>query len=223
MAKILIVEDDRDYAEMVSTWLQHEHHLVESVHSGLDAQATLAINQYDLIVLDWDLPGASGAQVCKEFRDHGGKTPIILLTGRRSVEDKEQGLDIGADDYVTKPVHVKELSARIRALLRRASDKQSNVLRVGDIELDPKTFSVTRAGSELKLSKQEFALLEFFMRHPNHVFSPDALLERVWLSESDASPTAIRACMTRLRQKIDRPGEDSVIRTVHGVGYKLCE
>jgi two-component system response regulator MprA len=221
MAKILVVEDDFEYADLVRTWLTHEHHTVEVAHTGTAASELLQAYEYDAIILDWDLPGMSGLDVCVAFRKSGGKTPIIMLTGKKSVDEKEAGLDSGADDYVAKPVHVKELSARVRALLRRASGVTSNVLKVKALSLDPKTFSVTRGDEDITLSKQEFALLEFFMRNPNHVFSPEALLERVWLSESEATPNAIRACMTRLRQKIDKDGEDSAIKTIHGVGYKL--
>jgi two-component system, OmpR family, response regulator len=178
-------------------------------------------NQYDVIVLDWDLPGATGVEICTSFRAKGGNTPIIMLTGKSTLRDKEEGLDSGADDYLTKPFHIKELSARIRALLRRPLSVTGNTLKVGDITLCPISYKVTKAEQEVQLLPREFALLEFLMRHPGQVFGAEALLDRVWNSDSEASPDALRTCMKRLRKKIESPEGDSIIKTVHGVGYKL--
>lgn len=221
MAKLLIVEDDTELCGMIEDWLSHEHYQVEVTHNGREAQERLTFYQYDLILLDLELPGMTGLEICKAFRAQGGKTPILMLTGRKSIDDKEAGLDSGADDYLTKPFHMKELSARVRAILRRSTGQTTNVLKAGPVELDPISFRVTRNGEDIHLQKKEFALLEFLMRNPNRVFSADALLERVWASESDATGEAIRTCMKRLRQKIDEPEKESIIRTVHGVGYKL--
>lgn len=119
MAKILVVEDNKELTEMVRTLLEFEHHAVEVIDDGQDASYTLKINQFDLVILDWELPGKTGPEICWEFRQAGGSTPVLILTGRREIEDKESGLDAGADDYLTKPFHPRELSARVRALLRR--------------------------------------------------------------------------------------------------------
>jgi DNA-binding response OmpR family regulator len=221
MAKILLVEDDVPFSQIVKGWLTQEHHSVEVSHDGQAAQDNLAVFQYDLIILDWELPGMSGVDVLKEFRSHGGLTPILMLTGKTAVADKEAGLDSGADDYLTKPFHMKELSARVRALLRRASGLTSNVLKAGNLVLDPSNYRLTRGGEEIHLQKREFALLEFLMRNPNKVFSAEALMERVWASEADITPDAIRTCVMRLRKKIDSNPETSLIQNVHGVGYKL--
>lgn len=221
MASILVVEDDPDFREALYNWLTSEHYNVEVEKDGGQALSKLRVREYDVIVLDWGLPTVAGAEICREFRNRGGTTPILMLTGRNSVSDKTTGLDYGADDYLTKPCNLNELSARIRALLRRSSGQVSNVLRVGDLLLNATTYSVSRHGEELSLQPREFALLEFLMRHPNTVFSPEALLDRVWASEADASPHAIRTCMMRLRKKLDVEGEESLIQTVHGVGYKL--
>ncbi len=222
MAKILIVEDEPDLSEPVRAYLTHEHHLVEVVADGLEAMERLRFYKYDVIILDWMLPGMQGVEVCKGFRDSGGTTPILMLTSRRQTNDKIIGLDAGADDYLTKPFDVHEVSARVRALLRRPQTVHSNVLRVRNIILETSTFRVTREGTDIQLLPKEFALLEFFMRHPNQVFSAEALLDRVWSSESEASPETIRTYIKRLRQKIDRKDEQSsIISTVHGVGYKL--
>lgn len=222
MAKILIVEDEPDLAEPVRAYLAHEHHLVEVVGDGNEALERLRFYKYDLIIMDWMLPGMHGPDVCKHFRSAGGTTPILMLTSRKQVNDKIFGLDAGADDYLTKPFEVAEISARVRALLRRPQAVTSSVLSVRNLVLEASTFRVTRDGDEISLLPKEFALLEFFMRHPNQVFSAEALLDRVWSSESEASPETIRTYIKRLRQKIDTKGEkNSIISTVHGVGYKL--
>lgn len=221
MAKILIVEDEPDLSEPVRAYLTHEHHLVEVVEDGNEAMERLRFYKYDLIIMDWMLPGMHGVDVCKHFRDSGGTTPILMLTSRRQTNDKITGLDAGADDYLTKPFDVHEISARVRALLRRPQAVQSNVLSVRNLVLETSTFRVTRDGQDIQLLPKEFALLEFFMRHPNQVFSAEALLDRVWSSESEASPETIRTYIKRLRQKIDTKEVASIISTVHGVGYKL--
>ena len=221
MAKILIVEDEFDLSEPVRLYLTHDHHLVEVVSDGNEALERLRFYKYDLIILDWMLPGMHGVDVCKTFRSTGGTTPILMLTSRRQTQDKIAGLDAGADDYLTKPFEVAEIAARVRALLRRPQAVTSNVLKIGHLELEPNSFRVTRDGEDVQLLPKEFALLEFFMRHPGQVFSAEALLDRVWSSESEASPETIRTYIKRLRQKIDNPGQPSMINTVHGVGYKL--
>ncbi|HEY9784881.1 MAG TPA: response regulator transcription factor [Candidatus Obscuribacterales bacterium] len=221
MAKILLVEDDSEVADVVKDWLVDEHHVVDVVGSGAEALNRLRFDKYDVLVLDWGLPDLSGIEICKRFRSAGGQSPVLMLTGKSEISDKETGLDAGADDYLTKPFHPRELSARIRALLRRPAELKENVLKVGDIEVDPKGFRVTKAGQEVHLLPKEFALLEFLMRHPNQVFSPEALLDRVWSAESEASPDTVRVHITKLRSKLDSEGAPSLIRTLHRQGYKL--
>lgn len=221
MSKILLVEDDQGLAKLVRNWLSLEHHTVEYVEDGEEALHRLKINEYDLIILDWSLPKMTGLDVLQEFRGFGGNTPVIMLTGKDSISDKELGFDTGADDYLTKPFHGKELTARIKALLRRPATLVSDVLKVGDIVLERADFRVTRNGQEVRLLPKEFALLEFFMRYPNKVFSAEALLERVWVSESEATVDAVTSCIKRLRKKLEVDGAKSPISTVHGVGYKL--
>ena len=220
MAKILLVEDDLDLAQMVVEWLTFEHHSVELVADGQEGMDRLRLCQYDAVILDWGLPQMSGTEILRAYRAEGGNTPIIMLTGKGSVSEKETGLDSGADDYLTKPFNMKELSARMRALLRRSSGLATNVLRVGDLVVDPSKYKVSN-GVDIQLLPREFALLEFFMRHPDEVFSGDALLQRVWHSESEATSEAIRTCIKRLRQKIDKDDNDSIIQTIPRVGYKL--
>ncbi len=223
MAKILVVEDDRILSSILIQLLQFEHHQVEHTSSGSDAISLLMGFGYDLVVLDWELPDCPGIEVLRRFRDGGGQAAVLFLTGRDSVEDKEAGLDRGADDYLTKPFNNRELLARVRALLRRKFDVQDNILRFADIELDPQKFRATRAGQDLGLVRREFTLLEFFMRHPGQVFSADALLSRVWRADEEVAPAAVRSCLRRLREKLALDGDDekSYIINLRGSGYKL--
>jgi len=195
--------------------------LAEVVHTGPDGRERLLFYEYDLVILDWDLPTISGLDICKEFRSRGGKTPVIILTGKGQLQEKETGLDAGADDYLTKPFEMRELMARVRSLLRRPTGYSDTVLEVGDIVLDQTIFRVTRGGEEIRLLPKEFALLEFFMRHKGQQFSAEAVLNRVWPSESDATPESFRTCLKRLRQKIDVEGRPSIIEFVHGLGYRI--
>jgi DNA-binding response OmpR family regulator len=221
VAKVLVIEDDVALAKMISDWLSIEHHKTELVHDGADAADRLKVYDYDLIVLDWELPGVKGVDLLKEFRARGGLTPVLMLTGRGTIDDKEKGFDCGADDYLTKPFHAKELTARLRALLRRPEGYLGETLKVGDISLEHANFRVTRGDEEIRLLPKEFALLEFLMRNQNRVFAAEALLNRVWATESEATVDALTTCIKRLRKKIDVEGKPSIIRTVHGVGYKL--
>lgn len=221
MAKILLVEDDGNLAKLVKDWLALDTHNVEAICDGQEAQSRLKADQYDLLILDINLPGLSGLEILKNFRQSGGNTPILMLTGKDSVADKEEGLNAGADDYLTKPFHGKELIARIKALLRRPAVLVTNVLKFDSLTLSRESYQVTNHGKEITLVPTEFDLLEFFMRNPNRVFAAEAILNRVWSSTSDATVEALTSCIKRLRKKIDHPGTPSLIRTIHGVGYKL--
>jgi DNA-binding response OmpR family regulator len=221
MAKLLVVEDDQTLAGMLRDRLEAEHHRVELLHNGKDARDLLMVQEFDLIILDWELPGMCGVDICADLRSSRINTPVLMLTGKSSITDKVTGLNAGADDYLLKPFNSLELVARVTALLRRSTGQTDSVLKAGPIELDAEKFLVTRSGDEISLSRQEFALLEFLMRNMNRVFSPETLLERVWITDSEASPAAMRQCLKRLRSKIDVDGQESIIRTVHGVGYKL--
>jgi DNA-binding response OmpR family regulator len=218
MSKILLVEDDIDLAGMVEQNLSREHSTVEVVHTGDAALDVLAVSDYDLLILDWELPGRSGIEICKWYREHGGQSPVLMLTGKSSIAEKETGLDSGADDYLTKPFSMRELAARARAALRRTTTLASNELTHGAYKLDPFKFTLERNGKRIALQPREFALLEFLMRHPGEVFSPEALLERIWRSDTEAGLDALRACVKRLRKKLD---DAEIIETVHGMGYRL--
>jgi two-component system, OmpR family, response regulator MprA len=221
MTKILVVEDEHDLSIPIRDWLSREQYLVELVDNGIEALERLKVYKFDAIVLDLMIPGVNGMEVCKRFREDGGSTPILMLTAKNSVEEKEAGLDAGADDYLTKPFHLKELSARIRALLRRHTQPTSRELRVGNLVLDVVARTVHLNGEEIHFVPREFSLLEFFMRHPNQVFSAEAILDRVWASDTLASSDTIRTYIKILRKKLGGEGKESFIRTVHGVGYKI--
>ncbi len=222
MHTILLVEDDQDLAATVTDHLVSERYTVEHAADGLIAEEMLTITSFDLLILDWSLPGKTGIEICREFRARGGRAPIIMLTGRRQIEEKEEGLDTGADDYLTKPFSLRELSARVRALLRRPEQVISSVLTVGDLTLDLIEHSLSKNGEHIHLQKQDFALLEFLMRHPNQVFTPEALINRVWSVESEATAESVRSAIKRLRQKLDNSkDENSLIENIPRVGYRL--
>ncbi|MBX9949856.1 MAG: response regulator transcription factor [Candidatus Obscuribacterales bacterium] len=221
MAKVLIVEDDRQLSALVVDWLTGEKYATEAVYKGTDGLERLKFYKYDVVILDWDLPGLSGVEVCRQFRDEGGTTPILMLTGKKEITDKAEGLDSGADDYLTKPFDVIELSARLRALLRRTNNVTKTVLTAGNLTLDPTSRKVTVCGNEVDLQPKEYSLLEFLLRHPNQPFNAEAIMDRVWTASSDAAPDTVRLHVMRLRNKIDEEGKESIIRTIHRVGYML--
>lgn len=221
MARILVADDDKQLCGLIEDWLIHQKYTVDITYNGGDAQEMLKTYEYDCIILDWDMPELTGIDVCKTFRTNGGETPVLMLTGKCSIDSKEIGFDSGADDYLTKPVELRELSARIRALLRRKPTQQLATLNVGDICLDPAKRTVTKNGKEIELWPIEFALLEFLMMHPDQIFTADALLHQVWKSEASAGPEAVRTTIKRLRRRIDDDSKNSLIKNVYGFGYKL--
>lgn len=221
MAKVLVVEDDLVIADLICDYLEAEKFTAEKTHNGQDALHLLRTYSFDLVILDWELPDTSGPEICKEFRARGGHTPILFLTGKATVEDKATGLDAGADDYLTKPFHVIELGARLRALLRRQTGATpSDVLSSGQISLDRAGHKVFRGTEEVALLPREFAVLEYLMVNKGRVLSAEAILDHVWETTSDATPDAVRTVVTRLRKKLDT-SEPSLITTVYGVGYKI--
>lgn len=222
MAKVLLVEDDVATAQFVVSWLKREHYLVEHVLTGRDGLEYALQSDFDLILLDWELPEMPGDELLKRLREKGKKTPVIMLTGKSHIDEKELALDGGADDYLTKPFNLKELSARIRVQLRRSSDQIGNTLAFRNLVLDPQTFKATMNGAELDLLPKEFALLEFFMRNPDKIFKADAIMRRVWGTDSESTLGAFRTALMRLRRKLELPqGETPIIETVHGAGYRL--
>lgn len=221
MAKILLVEDDSTLATRVVEWLESEKHVVEHAENGTLACERLEDFKYEVVILDLGLPDMSGIDVLKKFRARGGITPILILTGQDGVDDKERGLDSGADDYLTKPFDARELSARLRALQRRPQNFSGVTLTAGLLVLDTVSRKVKLNGVEVTLKPREFAMLEYMMRRPGKVVSPDELLRNVWGSDSDSTSETIYTHIKNLRKKLTVEGVDPPIKTVHGVGYRV--
>ena len=221
MAKILIVEDDDAVSDIIGDFCKRDRHTVDIVPSGIEAVDRLKTYYYDLVILDWQLPDLSGVEVCKAYRDSSGTAAILMLTGRNTILDKEAGFGAGADDYLTKPFDLRELSLRINAMLRRPRTYTPRVLKFAHVKLDPGTHEVTSNGVKIDLLPKEFALLELFLRHPTQVFSLDALIDRVWSSDTEVTQESVRTCLHRVRRKIEQPGCPNILATVYGVGYKL--
>lgn len=224
MARILVVEDDESFGQGLNEWLEFEKHEVTWQKDGIKGFEALADDsRFDILILDIEMPGMSGLELCKRYRDAGGILPVLMLTGKDTIVDKVSGLDCGADDYLTKPFHPRELSARIKALARRPSNLMPNILTAGAVSLNTQTSQVFRDGKEVKLQRMEYAVLEFLLRNAGKVYSPNDLLNAVWTAESDRSPETIRTCIKKIRDKLDQEGQDSVIQNVHGVGYKIVK
>jgi two-component system, OmpR family, response regulator len=219
--RVLLIEDDRKAARLLTRGLQEEGFVVDVAATGEDGEEKAAVNEYDVIVLDWLLPGKDGIAVCRELRARDIPTPILMLTARDSLADRVNGLSTGADDYLTKPFAFAELLARIRALLRRSRLAQPAVLRVADLTLDPANRRVTREGVPITLTAKEYAILEALMRNAGEVVSRTRLAERVWDEGSDVLDNLIDVHVSNLRKKIDRGGNGPLIHTVRGFGYRL--
>ncbi len=222
MAKILIVDDDIHLNKVLSSVLIKEKHAVDSVCNGEEALNFLLAEKYDLVVLDIAMPGTDGMSVCKRYRESGGQSKILMLTGKRSQEDKISGLDMGADDYLTKPFDTRELLSRIKALLRRPHQVQSSELTFGSLTLNSDTHEIRICGELMPLAPREFSLLEFFVRNPERTVSAESVLERVWPSDSETTIDAVRNSVNRLRSMLRKFEQSKVeLLTIYGVGYKL--
>ena len=221
MAKLLVLEDESSTRELIYDALHGANYIVDAVSNVEDARAYIKSVQYDLLVLDWQLPDGSGVELCSSLRGDGNSTPVLLLTARSQIGDKVTGLDSGADDYLTKPFDARELLARIAAMLRRPQQSYHKVISGRDISLDFVNHIATRDNVDLNLNRKEFALLELFMRNQSRVFSADELSSRVWNTDSDASVETVRQTILRLRQKIELDPKNPMIRTIRGVGYRF--
>lgn len=221
--KILIVEDDKDLLLNTKTQLEKAGFGVDEAATQETAEYQLDVNQYDAIVLDINLPDGDGFQICKSIREKQNATPIIIMTARDALSDKLKGLDLGADDYVLKPVDSQEIIARVKALIRRSSKTPLPVLKVGDLEIDPQAQRVKRAGQEIPLPAKEFSVLEFLARHSDEVVTRTMLMEHVWGSDFETFSNVIDVYIRNLRRKIDGEGQKKLLHTIRGGGYSLSD
>ena len=219
--RILVVEDERRIAAFIKRGLEEERYAADVAYDGEEALDWADVVEYDLIVLDVLLPKKDGIQVCRELRSHGSKVPILMLTARDAIEDRVQGLDSGADDYLVKPFAFQELLARLRALLRRSGAVKTTRLQVGDLALDTLTHRATRGGRAIELTAREYALLEFLMRHPGQVLSRTQIAEHVWDYDFFSTSNVVDVYIRYLRRKIDLDSDVKLIKTVRGAGYKI--
>jgi two-component system, OmpR family, response regulator MprA len=224
--KILVVDDERAVRDSLRRALELEGYDIELAADGSEALTRLTENgesQPDAVILDVLMPGIDGLEVCRRLRRHGNRVPVLMLTARDEVENRVGGLDAGADDYVTKPFALEELLARMRALLRRASESSEEVLRFADLELDPGTREVRRGGERIDLTRTEFALLELFMRNPRQVLTRSIIFERVWGYDFGFASNSLDVYIGYLRRKTEAGDKPRLIQTVRGVGYALRE
>jgi len=221
--RILIVEDDKKIAGFIKKGLSEEHYAVDVAYDGEVGVYRAQANNYDLIILDIMLPKKDGIEVCREIRDKNIITPIIMLTAKDTIEDKIEGLDEGADDYLTKPFSFEELLARVRALLRRTQKYKTKTLKIADLEIDPVARKVTRAGKNITLTGKEYALLEYLMRNKERVLTETMITEHVWDMNFDPLTNVVNVYIHHLRQKIDKDFDKKLIHTIRGAGYVMKE
>jgi DNA-binding response OmpR family regulator len=219
--RILVVEDEAPAAAVLAKGLREQAYAVDVAPDGAAALEQLAINQYDLVVLDVMLPRVNGLEVCRRLRDAGSAVPVLMLTARGGLDDRVEGLDAGADDYLAKPFHFAELLARVRALLRRGPALAAAVLRIGDLEIDSRARRVARAGRPVAVTAKEYALIEYLARRQGDVVSRADIAEHVWDDSFDPLSNLIDVYIQRLRRKIDDGHETKLIQTHRGAGYAL--
>ena len=221
--RILVIEDERKVASFIRRGLEEERYIVETAADGQTGLDLALNNVFDAIVLDVMLPKLDGYSVLRAIRDEGLAVPVIMLTARGTTEDRVQGLDLGADDYLAKPFHFEELAARLRSILRRSSTEKSTKLQVADLTLDLVTHYAYRAEKEIELTTKEYALLEYMMRNKDRILSRSMIMQHVWKHDFDPESNIIDVYVKRVRQKIERPGQSQLIHSIRGVGYRMRE
>lgn len=219
--RILLCEDERELAEALAEILKHNNYSVDIVHDGEEALDYMATNNYDGILLDIMIPKQDGLQVLKKLREQKDHTPVLMLTAKSLTEDKVKGLDLGADDYLTKPFETQELLARIRAMTRRNVPMTDNVLKAGDCALDRSSFQLRGSRGEVRLNNKEFQMLEMLMVRPGNIISAETLMDRIWGFESEAELSIVWVYISYLRKKIASVSESLQIKAVRNVGYQL--
>jgi DNA-binding response OmpR family regulator len=221
--RILLVEDNRRLNNSLKASLEEDGYAVDPTFDGGEGEAFALAAPYDVIILDVMLPEKNGYTLCRDLRSQGIKTPILMLTARDAVEDRVDGLDSGADDYLVKPFAMKELRARLRALLRRNQAEKTSIIKIADLELDPANHHVERGKQRIELTPREFAILEYLMRHPNQLLSREMIEAHVWNFDYLSGSNVVDVYIRRLRSKIDVPYEVKLLETVRGVGYRLVQ
>jgi len=221
--KILLVEDEKKVASFIKRGLEEEHFTVDVAYDGESGEFMALTSEYDLIILDILLPKKNGFEVLKSLRANGIQTPILILTAKGSIDDKFEGLNSGADDYLTKPFAFAELIARIRSLLRRTSSEKSNIIKVADLELDTVKHIAKRGEKIIELTAREYSLLEYFMRNKGRVLTRTMIAEHIWDYHFDTGSNIIDVYVRRLRKKIDEGFPKKLIHTIRGVGYIIKE
>jgi DNA-binding response OmpR family regulator len=219
--RVLVIEDNRRLSAALKTSLADAGYAVDLAGDGAEGEAFAEATPYDAIILDILLPVKDGLAVCRDLRAHHVNTPILMLTARDTVEDRVRGLDSGADDYLVKPFALNELLARLRALLRREAPRKCGILEVSDLRLDPAAHLVERAGQTLDLTARLFALLEYFMRHPDQLLTREMIERHLWSYDYEGTSNVVDVYVRRLRRQIDDPFETPLLETVRGVGYRL--
>jgi DNA-binding response OmpR family regulator len=221
MAKILLVEDDSEISESIVNWLELEKFTIDLAASGEDALEMLAKSSYDLLLLDWGLPGINGLEVFKRYRAAGGQSPVIFVTGRYDLEHMSFGAD-GPDDFITKPFDMRELSCRIRLRLRQPGTTRLAKLSVGNVLLDQETRKVYIDTKAVRLTNNEYAVLELLMAHPNQTFSCQAVLDAVWADDPESSAETVQACVKNLTRKLSLEGQPCLLKTTEGQGFAVA-
>ena len=221
--RILVVEDEHRIASSIKKGLEQERYAIDVAYNGTDGFDLASTEEYDLLILALMLPGMDGITICQELRKKQIHTPILILTAKGQIQDRVEGLDSGADDYLTKPFSFEELLARIRALLRRPKNSINTILTVADLKLDPKQYVVERGNLPIKLSNKEFSLTEYLMRNANKILTKEQIISHVWDYEANVLPNTVEVNIRNLRRKIDHPFKEfkSLIHTVRGFGYKI--
>ncbi|MEA1958754.1 MAG: response regulator transcription factor [Chloroflexota bacterium] len=219
--RILVVEDEKDLAEAIAAGLQKQGYAADIALDGAEAIDMFEVNEYDLLVLDLNLPKIDGIEVCRRIRSSGSSAGILMLTARTGLDDKVIGLDQGADDYLVKPFHFPELLARVRAILRREGAVRHDILRVGDLVLDPNAMRGFYKGGDISLTVKEFGILEYLARNAGRIVSQEELLEHVWNDEANLFTHTIKVHIKNIRKKLSDAGTGDLIFTVKGRGYML--
>jgi len=219
--RLLLVEDDEGIIRFLEKGLREAKYAVDVARDGDDALYKASLNEYDIIILDIMIPGRDGLEVCRELRNWGSKVPVIMLTARDDVRDRVLGLDVGADDYLTKPFQVSELLARLRALMRRGPALKPTVIKIGDLRIDTSAQTVNRGGRLLALTAREYALIEYLARNADRVVSRSELIEHVWNERYDSYSNVIDVHINHLKQMNDRESEQPLMHTRNGAGYIL--